>query len=972
MFGPKGNRKHLKRLTTAASLALLAGSTLLGSGYANAVEVGVAAAVNRDAFGTPPGASRSTIVLGDNVIFRERIETSSDGLVQVLLVDGSTFTVGANSDLVIDEFVYDPDAGTGKLVVSFGKGVARFVGGKLSKQKGGVTVNTPVGTIGIRGGIANLNLEAEQPAFSLLFGEELTFSGTSGRSQRIFENGYTMQIGPNGSPGIRRTTQADLGSVQKALSSRRGQSGGASKKPTNKKVAQSGVSRANSDLGVVATTPPPKPQTVATAELDGSESKLIQSATQDQTIAVIEEEEDNEGEVETANVRVLRAGDTFAPFWDSSRVVSDPGNQGLAGGTYGLDETIVFVESVTDSDAYRLWYGDVGEDRVYVFDEGVPTFEYYAQSMTDQGHVSEYYDTSYVPVAPDLTEAGLGTLTANAQGVRVIGTNFALITHFPAVVPGVLPGYNYGGKDVIYGLYGVPTNFDDFGADDGELMVRGYHLYGDALTSFQMGDADALGNYYPLESEALFVNPLIAADLGSDFMSAVSSTGLLMIEDDTDTLEGARFLASSFLIDGNGTDQKSMVSLITSLVFDDNGELTIDTGRRGGHRRDAYESAGLYGGALLALRSADGGRFFGPDADNFVLGAALDLNDPFGDGYVHRPDDISQTDTLSATMHAGQLVGEIAVSELTRSTRTLYGFAAGVVESSANYWVTDAGPVAFASENAGDFMMTLNQSNSTVSGSIGVSDTFGKDSEVERYDLGFGTSSDGYGTSRGVYIDEDTYAARNAALNSDTAITTDNGAVIAHVTDGSPKTYMLPSSLVPGADDAIMAGKTECVCAFLEWGYWGTSANFKDDSLTADGERYDNVHLGTWVAGDVTNSADLPTTGSAAYIGHAVGNVINDGAQYLAAGSFGMTVDFAKRTGAAAIADFDGRSFGASLTEQDVVNGNLFSGSVANMEGQINTSIVRGVNSEIDGVLGNFNVQDGTWGATGIVAGELQ
>ena len=68
-----------------------------------------------------------------------------EGLVQILLRDGSTFTVGANSDLVIDEFVYDPQAGSGKLVASFGKGVARFVGGKLSKKPGGVTVKTPVG-----------------------------------------------------------------------------------------------------------------------------------------------------------------------------------------------------------------------------------------------------------------------------------------------------------------------------------------------------------------------------------------------------------------------------------------------------------------------------------------------------------------------------------------------------------------------------------------------------------------------------------------------------------------------------------------------------------------------------------------------------------------------------------------------------------------------------------------------------------
>ena len=73
--------------------------------------------------------------------------------MQVLLVDGSTFTVGPGSDLVIDKFVYDPKKGTGQIAASFSKGVMRFVGGKISKNEGGVTVNTPAGALAIRGGI---------------------------------------------------------------------------------------------------------------------------------------------------------------------------------------------------------------------------------------------------------------------------------------------------------------------------------------------------------------------------------------------------------------------------------------------------------------------------------------------------------------------------------------------------------------------------------------------------------------------------------------------------------------------------------------------------------------------------------------------------------------------------------------------------------------------------------------------------
>ena len=254
-----------------AGMALLLVPPAFGAGE----RVGVAAAVNQDASRTPPGASARTVILGDNLIFRERIETRGDGLVQILLVDGSTFTVGANSDLVIDEFVYDPDAGTGRLVASFGKGVARFVGGKLSKNAGGVTVKTPVGTIGIRGGIANLNVQGDESRFSLLFGDELSFIGRNGEQSRIYERGYTLSVaaalsGGLQRPVVRRTTQADISGVQRGLSGSPGQSGGAPTRPTDRTVSRSSVGGVNSGRHATDVAPRPKPQVVRSTNINES------------------------------------------------------------------------------------------------------------------------------------------------------------------------------------------------------------------------------------------------------------------------------------------------------------------------------------------------------------------------------------------------------------------------------------------------------------------------------------------------------------------------------------------------------------------------------------------------------------------------------------------------------------------------------------------------------------------------------
>src|SRR5689334_11977236 len=99
------------------------------AGPAVAQQVGVTAAVNPAATGTPPGGQVRTLTIGEKVVHNERIDTDARGLLQVLLADGTTFTVGPNSGLVIDTFVYDPDKGRAKITASLSKGVFRFIGG---------------------------------------------------------------------------------------------------------------------------------------------------------------------------------------------------------------------------------------------------------------------------------------------------------------------------------------------------------------------------------------------------------------------------------------------------------------------------------------------------------------------------------------------------------------------------------------------------------------------------------------------------------------------------------------------------------------------------------------------------------------------------------------------------------------------------------------------------------------------------
>ena len=115
------------------TIALLLASTALAhTSPVFAQEVGTAAAVNPESQSTPPGGATTTLKVGARVVHKERIKTTPQGSVQLLFLDRSTLSIAPNSEIVIDEFVYNPGAGSGHMAVSLAKGALRLVGGQLS------------------------------------------------------------------------------------------------------------------------------------------------------------------------------------------------------------------------------------------------------------------------------------------------------------------------------------------------------------------------------------------------------------------------------------------------------------------------------------------------------------------------------------------------------------------------------------------------------------------------------------------------------------------------------------------------------------------------------------------------------------------------------------------------------------------------------------------------------------------------
>lgn len=237
-------RSALFRLSAAcAALVLLGG---IGEVFAQE-KVGVSSAVNPNATGTPPGAAARKLVIGQDVVFNERIATEAEGQTQLLFVDESSMTVGPNSDLTIDQFVYDPKSGGGKLAMSATKGLLRFVGGKLSKQDEAVTLRTNSATLAIRGGafIANIGGDGRLTAI-FIYGRGLTITGVNGVSQTVQRPGFEITVAGRGAAPS-APTPTPPGELDQLLAQLDGRSGATGRGTDCPDRADSRVERRQSD-----------------------------------------------------------------------------------------------------------------------------------------------------------------------------------------------------------------------------------------------------------------------------------------------------------------------------------------------------------------------------------------------------------------------------------------------------------------------------------------------------------------------------------------------------------------------------------------------------------------------------------------------------------------------------------------------------------------------------------------------------
>jgi hypothetical protein len=113
------------------------------------------------------GGAVQELSINDLVEQNDRVITTGDGSAYIHFIDDTVLTVGANSEVVLDKFVFDGGKAR-SAVIEITRGTLRFVTG--TSDHGAYQLKTPVATIGVRGTTIDVGYENDRMIYNTVQG----------------------------------------------------------------------------------------------------------------------------------------------------------------------------------------------------------------------------------------------------------------------------------------------------------------------------------------------------------------------------------------------------------------------------------------------------------------------------------------------------------------------------------------------------------------------------------------------------------------------------------------------------------------------------------------------------------------------------------------------------------------------------------------------------------------------------------
>jgi hypothetical protein len=898
-------------------VAMVAGLLLTGGSSALFAQerVGVNSAVNPEATGAMPGAPARRLVIGQDVIFNEHITTAAAGQSQLLFLDESSMTVGPNSDLTIDQFVFDPKSGTGKLAMSATRGLLRYVGGKLSKQDEAVTLRSATATLAVRGGAFIVQIEPDgKTDAGFLYGKGLTVcgSGGTGGCQTVTRPGWWSIVPPGGVPSRPQPMPPGLLALYtQLLDGRTGGRGGAAVIPTDTTVVDSGISQTIS--GDVTQSVQQTEQNQGTAGTGFNPNTCPQCSFQN-TIQSAGQQAANVTPPPPPPVTIATTG----PYAGVSKT-------NVTGGFSAPDQT-------SSSNNVRFGSGALSNG----------TF-----GAMVGGSVLSF------PLATGTSTFGP---TGSSSGGMVRGTSF--LSSDGSFFYANLNAAN-GQNFFVSGGLAVPASAL---ASTGQTRIFAFNLSG----------APSPSNIpFSINDDSPITASLTPLYLAAPASTAIGNTGTTSA---TGTTIAARELQATVGFLGQGSAQSSTAIVEGGVVTTLNGAPFIRGAVRGVETIGSFASETITspvgsvvdgnGNSLYGSSNAITG--FTLDQTKFDTSSATSLVATGPSASQPQASETEGTGTTASPETYGFAQPAVAMALPTgvgasRTTQTLTGFFGGMMTTTATstpYAITGGATIATDS-SANTLKATF------MSGALASSATGGVTSVVINF-----------GGQQSVFVDDNIFGAFEnkdipQQINGQQLTVGGDTTQASQLYLVSSATAALPTSLLP-------SGASFCQCQFLQWGYWGgdlLTGNPTNDLIS----RVDHGHINFWVAGVPTSVGDLNTLASQSatgtYSGAAIGSVFNGAtaSNYVAAGGFTGTYNFGPQTGTLTISNFDGNSFSTGTRPVRLpLTGANYTFNVANpgLAGTINGSFFGPKAAETGGNFAVHSTLGPTYIASGIFAGK--
>jgi FecR protein len=894
-------------------------SLLLGIGLASLPalaqqRVGVNSAVNPNAMGIPPGGLPRRLVLGQDVVFNERITTEAEGQTQVLFVDESTLSVGPNANMVIDQFVYDPNTGTGKLAASLTRGVFRFVGGKLSKQDNAVTMRTPTATIGIRGGVMLMRQRSDCAARAsgsgaggcnaleviFVYGKGVTVIGLNGASQTLTRPGFEVTVsGPGASPSDPAPAPPGAAAAMLAqLDGRAGGNGGAPIVPTEVMVASSGIANAisaNFAASIQATS-----QTQPRATQPQNATTTVQQTVPPTTFQA--------GSVQgaAATASPVNPSSPVSPVATSPVMTSIATPPPVIPIVTPTPTVLVPTPPVVSVVTPPVVTPPVVTPPV-VIPPAPPVPPINIASVA-----GSYYDTGNQGTTLGFKGPGspyLGGKVVNGIFSVTAANSFGTVS-FPLPVGGTaLPASGAGTTSPLGPVTGVTYLSPDktfFFADlfpvtqptQREFIYGGqpvgatfYQVVGPRILAFAAIPDGALLSAIPFirqQTGGLLAGASISPLILATPASSVFSTGT----------GSTKALQASLAISGTGTGQSSAIVVLVGNVF--GSPAVLEGVIHGSYVATAAGQPTRINTYYATSADGNGNSFYGGNAiSGFVLSP--------GAGAPSAAETNTLNQTTTANYQFAQPVVPVAapaVATAAPTAQNLSGWFGGIMTKEPIGGTGSPTPYVLAGQTTISTYPTDLHITATLTGGDPATPGTSGIPASNGMILKFG-STDGT-NARQAYINNNLFAVQESPDTQSTV----NGTSVPYSTsfpNTNPNIYLVTQTAAPPPASLLPSGLCS-TCAYLQWGYWGGELDTPASGSNA--ARIDVGHINFWVAGAMPTSAmDISALAGAnitgTYNGNLIGSVVNNGAQYLASGGLQATYNFLSQSGTFTVSNYD-------------------------------------------------------------------